>query len=82
MLLKDKLNDALINYEMNFTEKGEDILKKVAEHKKLINCFLKQVILTLKKIFLKRFPMLYDLLLSLLNKEISTIKAAKEQDEI
>ena len=26
--------------------------------------------------------MLYDLLLSLLNKEISTIKAAKEQDEM
>ena len=54
VLLKDKLNDALINYEMNVTEKGEDILKKVAEYKKLINCFLKQVILTLKKRFFEK----------------------------
>ena len=49
-LLKDNLDDIFINFDINFTEKGEDILKKVATDERMINynnLFLEQVILSL-----------------------------------
>ena len=49
-LLKDDLDDIFINFDINFTEKGEDILKKVATDERMINynnLFLEQVILSL-----------------------------------
>ena len=52
-LLKDDLDDIFINFDINFTEKGEDILKKVATDERMINynnLFLEQVILSLRAI--------------------------------
>ena len=52
-LLKDDLDDIFINFDINFTEKGEDILKKVATDERMINynnLFLEQVILSLQAI--------------------------------
>ena len=37
MLLRDRLDKILISYDMIFTTKGENILKKVAEDERLIN---------------------------------------------
>ena len=71
---------------MNFTEKGEDILKKVAADERMINynnLFFRTGDPIIKNYdLLKRFGILHDLLLDLLNKEISTIKAATEQNEM
>ena len=53
VLLKDDLDDIFINFDINFTEKGEDILKKVATDERMINynnLFLEQVILSLRAI--------------------------------
>ena len=53
VLLKDDLDDIFINFDINFTEKGEDILKKVATDERMINynnLFLEQVILSLQAI--------------------------------
>ena len=38
MLLKDNVNDILDVFEMNFTNNGEDILKKLARGERMINC--------------------------------------------
>lgn len=37
MLLKDNLNDVLDVFGMNFSNKGEDILKKLAKDERMIN---------------------------------------------
>ena len=53
VLLKDDLDDIFINFDINFTEKGEDILKKLATDERMINynnLFLEQVILSLRAI--------------------------------
>ena len=81
MLLKDGLDNILLSYDINITEKGEDILKKLSNNERMINY---------KNLFfragnpaidnydmLKRFGTFYGLLVDLLNKEIDTIKASK-----
>ena len=69
-----------------FTKKGKDILKNVAADERMINCnklFLKTGDPIIKNYdFLKSFGTLHDLLLDLLSKETSTIKALIEQNEI
>ena len=40
MLLKDNVNDILDVFKMNFTNNGEDILKKLARGERMINCNL------------------------------------------
>ena len=69
---------------MNFTTKGENILKKVADDERLINynnLFFKTGDPIINKYdFLKRFDTLNDLWFKLLKKNISVIKAAKEQN--
>ena len=40
MLLKDNVNDILDVFEMNFTNNGEDILKKIPRGERMINCNL------------------------------------------
>ena len=81
MLLGDKLNDILQHYAMSLTNKAENILKKLAEDEELIdynNLFFKTGDRIIKSFnFLQRFGTLYDLLISLLNEEIS-IKEAKQ----
>ena len=37
VLLRDKLNNILISYDMNITDKGEDILEKLANNERIIN---------------------------------------------
>ena len=86
VLLKDNLNDILMGFEVNVTGKGKNILKKVPSDERMINCnnlFFKTGNPIIKNFdFLKRFGTLYNLLFDLLNEEISTIKAAKEQNEM
>ena len=44
MLLKDILNDIVMNFDMNFTNEGENILKKAASDERMIyhkNLFFK-----------------------------------------
>ena len=38
MLLIENVNDILDVFEMNFTNNGEDILKKLARGERMINC--------------------------------------------
>ena len=37
MSLKDNLNDILMNFDMNFTNEGENIFKKSASDERMIN---------------------------------------------
>ena len=69
MLLKDELNDILINFDTNFTDNERDIVKKLARDDNLDN-----------NDFLKRFVTLYDVLIGLLKEETSIFKVAKEQN--
>ena len=51
MLLKDNLNEILMNFHMNFVDKKRDILRKFGRDERLINydnLFLKHVILSSK----------------------------------
>ena len=86
MLLRDRLDEIFSSYDMIFTTKGENILKKVAEDERLINCnnlFFKTGDPIINNYdFLKKFDTLNDLLLKLLNKEVITIKTANEQNEL
>ena len=83
MLLKDNLDGILMNFYMNFTYEGANILKKIAKDERMINYnhwfFITGDPIIKNFDFLKRFGTLYDMLLDLLNKKISTIKAVKEQ---
>ena len=85
-LSKDTYNDILMTFDINFTNKGENILKKVATDERMINydnLFFKQVILVLIiLIFFKRFDTSYDLLINLLREKKSTNVAAKERNEM
>ena len=84
MLLKDRLNDILLDYDMNINPKGEDILKKRARDERIINYNNLLFRTGNPNIgncnFLKRFGTFYDLLINLFNEEISSKKAAIEQD--
>ena len=85
MLLKDNLNHILMTFDVNFSNKGEDIFKNVVSDERMINyrdlffCFLKQNILSF---IIKRFGTLYNLFIDLLNEKISIFKAQKEQKEM
>ena len=70
MLLRDNLDNILMEYAMNITDKGEDILKKLANEERMIsykNLFSKTDNRTKTFHFLKRFGTLYYLLIDLLN---------------
>ena len=84
MLLKDNVNDILDVFEMNFTNNGEDILKKLARGERMINCnnlFFKAGNPSITNfVFLKICMMsLYDVLIDLLQEKISIDKAKNEQ---
>ena len=86
MFLKDNLNYILINFDMIFSNEGENIPKNAASNERMIN-YNNLVFKTgdpiIKNLrFSKRFGTLHDLLIDLLNEEISTYKAVKEQNEI
>ena len=86
MSLKDNLNNILMNFDMNFTNEGENIFKKSASDERMLNynnLFFKTGDPTIKNFnFLKRFGALHDLLIDLINEEINTYKAVKEQNEM
>ena len=83
MLLKDNLNKILMNFDMNFTNKGKNILKKVTTDERMIkyqNLFFKTGNLIIDNFdFLKRYVKLYDLLIDLLNEKISTLEVTQEK---
>ena len=86
VLLRDNLDDILVTYDMNITAKGEDILKKLANDERMINCknlLFKSGNSTINNHdFYKRFGTLYDLLYDLIS-ETKTIKTAViEQNEM
>ena len=37
VLLKNKLNEILMNFDINFNNKGKNILEKVASNERMIN---------------------------------------------
>ena len=86
MLLKDNLNNILMYFDLNFTNEGKIILKKAVSNERMINynnLFFKVGDAIIQNFdFLKRFGTLHDLLIDLLNEEIGTYKAVKEQNEI
>ena len=67
VLLKDRLNDILLNYDMNINAKGEDILKKLARDERIIDyknlIFKTGNLIIVNYSFLERFDTLYDLLI-------------------
>ena len=67
VLLKDRLNDILLNYDMNINAKGEDILKKLARDERIIDyknlLFKTGNLIIVNYSFLERFDTLYDLLI-------------------
>ena len=71
---------------MSFTNKGKQILEKLARDERMINyqdLILKAGIPIIGNYdFLKKYGTLNDLLLGSLSEEISTKKAAKEQNEM
>ena len=75
-----------MNCDKNFTNEGKSILKKSASDARMINynnLFFKADDPIIKDCdFFKRFGTLNDLLIHLLNEEISTNKAVKEQNEM
>ena len=83
LLLTNNLNGILMTYDINFTKKGENILKNLVNDKKMIN-YQNLLFKTGNPIignfdFLKRFGTLNDLLTDLLNRKISTIKVKKNK---
>ena len=87
MLLRDCLEDILQDYrELNITAKGEDILKKLGNDERMINCrnfFVKPGNPAIDNYdFFKRFGTLYGLLYDLISETINIKKAAKEQNEM
>ena len=85
-MLKDNLNKIFMNFDMNFTDEGKNILKKTDINERMINynnLIFKTGNLIIKNFdFLKRFGTLYDLLIDLLSEKISTLEAAKERGEM
>ena len=75
-----------LNQYENFTEKGRDIIKKLAKDQRLVNCndlfFKTGNPITKNFDFLKRLGTLYDLLIDLLNEKITILKATREQNEM
>ena len=75
-----------MNFDLNFTDEGKNILKKTHSNERMINynnLIFKTGNLIIKNFdFLKRFGTLYDLLTDLLSEEISTLEAAKEREEM
>ena len=86
ILLRDKLNNVLMDCDMNITAKGENILKKLANEERNINyknLFFKSGSPVLDNYDLfKRFSTLYDLLIDLFSEKIRLSKAAIEQNEM
>ena len=84
ILLKDSLNNILMNFDVNFTKKGDAVLKNVANDERMINynnLFFKTGNSFIDNFdFLKRFGTLCDLLFDLLSGKISIKK--KEQNEM
>ena len=85
-MLKDNLDDILLDYEFNISPKGEDILKKLVDDegsKNYKNLLFKSGNPAISNYdFYKRFGTLYGLLIYLLNEKISFRKADEpEQDE-
>ena len=77
-MLKDSVNDILVNFDMNFTDQGKYILKKTANDEKMIN-YKNLFFITSNTIidnfsFVKRFGTLYNLLIDLLSEDISTLQ--------
>ena len=72
----------ILDYYENFSKKGKDIIKTLAEAERMINCndlFFKAGNPIIKNFdFLKRCGTLYDLLIDLLKGKISVLKATKE----
>ena len=70
--------------DMNFTKKGENASKKVAENARMINnnLLFKTGNPSINSYdFLKRFGTFYDLLIDLLNEKINIFQEVKEQKE-
>ena len=81
---KYRLDDILLDYVMNGSPKGKDILEKFTkDEKEPINCnnlFFKTGNPTIKNFdVLKRFGTFYDLLTGLFNREISIKKQQKNK---
>ena len=75
MLLKGNLKEILMNFDMNFTNKEEDILKNVVIDERMINhsnfTFKTSDPIIRKFDFLKGFSTLYDLLIGLSSEKIT-----------
>ena len=75
-----------MNFDMNFTDEGKNILKKTDINERMINynnLIFKTGNLIIKNFdFLKRFGTLYDLLIDLLNEKVNTLEEKKEQKEM
>ena len=86
MLLRDELNDILVNYDMNISFEGKNILIELARDEKLIsynNLLFKTGDPIISNCnFLKTFGALHRLLIDLLSGEISATEAPKEQDKL
>ena len=86
MLLRDELNDILVNYDMNINFEGKNILIELARDEKLIsynNLLFKTGDPTISNCnFLETFGALHRLLIDLLSGEISATEAPKEQDTL
>ena len=86
MLLKDNLNNILMNFDMNFTNETENIYRKLPNNKRMINyknLFFKTGNPVISDFnFLKRFGTFYELLIDLFNEKISIKEATEEQIEM
>ena len=75
-----------MNFDMTFTDKEKDILKKLSKNERMIS--YQDLLFKTGNPFvgnfglLKRFGSLYNLLIYLLSEEIRTLRAAKEQTKI
>ena len=88
VLLKDVIygeDGMLLNYDQNFSDKGENILEKITTDERMINynnLFFKAGDPVIKNFdVLKKFGTLHDLSTDLFNEEISTLESAKKQNE-
>ena len=88
-LLKNKFygeDGIFINYALNFSDGGKEILKKTATDERMINYnnFLFETANPFINNFdfLKRFGSLHDLLIDVLNEKINIFEAAEEQNEM
>ena len=86
VLLKDSLDDILIAYDLNITDKGKDVLENVANDERKTNYknlfFKSGDPATDNYDLFKRFGTFYDFLTDLLDEKISLKKAAIEQNEM